>query len=517
MRTLWSLVDNDRILYIKSTVALIAAAALLLPLHPATRRLTRLRDVTLGVCGALSLLCWFNLGHFHFDGYVHYYDQYHYYIGAKYFRELGYTRLYPCTALAMARYQPARASAVARLKIRNLVDNRLEGAEVALAHPDECLQQFSPERWRDFQRDVDFFRSNLSWNTFNEALRDHGYNATPVWGMVGGALANLGPASRDRVLWIGLLDPLLLLAMWGFVLWAFGWRTACVALVFWGCNYPARYWWNGGALLRMDWLFAAVAGVCLVKKERPLTGGFLLGWATLLRIFPGFLVAALLLKIVFACARARTLVVTPAQRRFVLGGALAVALLVPLSAAASGGFSAWRGFVDNSRKHLSTPLTNQMGWKTIVAFDPATSAVVTKDPRLEDPFERWKDARRRTFAARRVVFFIGLVAFLALLGAAAARHDDWMALALGAGLIVVAGDLTCYYYSVLLLFGLLWPRLRLIGAGSAMLAALSCFVPYWLWWDDARFTLISLFCLAFSVAAAVTLLRTPPSAAAPPG
>ena len=53
-------------------------------------------------------------------------------------------------------------------------------------------------------------------------------------------------------------------------------------------NFPSRFYWTGGALLRWDWLFYFVGGICLVKKEHPLLGGFFLGYSTLLRIFPVF-------------------------------------------------------------------------------------------------------------------------------------------------------------------------------------------------------------------------------------
>ena len=74
-------------------------------------------------------------------------------------------------------------------------------------------------------------------------------------------------------------------------LWAFGWRTTCVALAVFATNFPSRFYWTGGAFLRWDWLFYFVGGVCLVKKERNVLGGFFLGYSTLLRIFPVFVSA----------------------------------------------------------------------------------------------------------------------------------------------------------------------------------------------------------------------------------
>ena len=62
-------------------------------------------------------------------------------------------------------------------------------------------------------------------------------------------------------------------------------------------NFPSRFYWTGGAFLRWDWLFYFVGGVCLVKKERTVLGGFFLGYSTLLRIFPLFVFSGPMLVI----------------------------------------------------------------------------------------------------------------------------------------------------------------------------------------------------------------------------
>src|SRR5262249_40076323 len=158
--------------------------------------------------------------------------------------------------------------------------------------------------------------------------------------------------------------PLLMLLMWGAIAWAFGWRVTCVGLLWWGTNYPAQFYWNGGAFLRADWLALAMVGICLTKKGRPAAGGLPLTYSARLRVFPGFIRAALLLKHVAGWIRARRVSVSSELKRFVAGCLVAGAILVPLSLALapSGGLGE---FVANSRKHLDTPLTNNMGLKTV--------------------------------------------------------------------------------------------------------------------------------------------------------
>ena len=44
---------------------------------------------------------------------------------------------------------------------------------------------------------------------------DHGYNATPVWGLLGRLVAGSGPVTEGRILALRLLDPLLLASLSG--------------------------------------------------------------------------------------------------------------------------------------------------------------------------------------------------------------------------------------------------------------------------------------------------------------
>ena len=501
---LWHLIDNDAMMGIKGGLAG-AATALLLWGFWLRRRGTpdahqKWRDRILKGMGVLSLLCWWNLGHFHFDNYLHIWEHYHYYVGAKYFRELGYARLYYCTAVA------DEEAGVHHKDMTNLVTNQLENI-TTLDH-ESCTSRFSPARWESFKHDVAYFRRALGsrWETSKPSvLEDHGYNATPVWGIGGWLLSSLAPASDGYVMFLGIVDSLLLLAMWGFVLWAFGWRATCVAIIYWGTNYPARYFWNGGAFLRMDWLVASVIGICLVKKKHLAGGGAALTYAALLRIFPGFIVVGLILKALARMVRERRWVLSKEHWTFAKGCIAAMLILVPLSSALAGGFDTWvgskteQGFVENSKKHLHTPLTNNMGLKTIVAYEYGKRAFVTRDNSLADPFGRWKDARNHAFERRKIIFAALVVAFMVLLAWAAEKRDDWVALCLGVGLIPVATELTCYYYSICLAFGFLVLVEEEFGYLTTGLAAISCLlVPIWGWYDE-QFTWISLLYVGFAV------------------
>ena len=198
---------------------------------------------------------------------------------------------------------------------------------------------------------------------------------------------------------LALLDPLLLLGAW-LLLWrAFGWRAACVALVFWGTNYPGRFYWNGGSFLRMDWLAAAMAGVALLKLGRPRLAGAALAFSTLLRIFPGALLLGLGVAAAWRFAKERNLKAVREELLVAQGAFLTALVVVPLSFLAAGGFtsarwSAWTEFAQNSRKHLATPLTNNVGLGTLGTWRPSTRGEVLARPGEREPMAAWKDARR---------------------------------------------------------------------------------------------------------------------------
>jgi hypothetical protein len=504
----WYALNDHSITVCKAVIACVGAAVLAWQALSARvtifRRGRRWRDALLVLVAALSCASWLNFGRFHYGPFLHWYELYHYYLGAKY-PELGYTRLYDCTIAAEDQYAHLGPQ-LERLRVRDLTTNELGGAGAALAHPERCTDHFTPERWQEFEADSDFFRNASSWQFWSGALVDHGYNATPVWSLTAGTLASAGPASRDLVGNLGLLDVTLLTAMWAFVGWAFGWRTLCAAMIFWGTEYPGRYWWTGGAFLRTDWLFLTVASVCLLKKQRPMGAGFALGWATLLRIFPAFIGLALVTQVVAAAVRARRLVIAPWLRRFVAGAALAAALLVPLATWRLHGQDSWGAFVRNSQKHLDTPVMNNMGLKSVLAYDADLRAFRTGDGRLADPWQRWKQAQRDTFAKRRPIFWILVAGALVLFGAALATEAPWVALAFGSGLVLIAAQLTSYYLVVLLLLALLDERLRWASAALALAAALSDLIPLWYLHEDDCYVLTSEVWLVLVIALAVGLL-----------
>jgi hypothetical protein len=455
-----------------------------------------------GVAAVVASLTYFNFGAFHFGNYVHTWDTLHYYLGAKYFRELSYDRLYECIAVADAA-DPGLEWRVQRRKITNLRTNVLGSTAEILANPELCTAHFSPDRWRRFTADVAYFRDREAPQRWEDISTDHGFNGTPVWLIAGSSLSNLAPASDRQILGLTLLDPLYFLALVAVIGWAFGVRPLAVALLVFATFFPSRFFWTGGAFLRWDWLFYTAAAVACLKKGRPWLGGMALGYAAMLRVFPGLLAAGPAAAVVAMVLRdgPRAAWRRPevgAHLRFLGGAALAAALLVLVSLGVAGGPGAYRAFLANTEKHQATPLTNHMGLRTVVAYRPAeVGRYLAVDPSI-DPWLRWKEARLAAWHQARPLAALLAAAALFLVGRAASRRPEpWIAAALGTLWIAFAVELTSYYYAFLIVPALLWSEKRGVGIALLALAAFSQWVGLgpalgMPGWRDEQYTLISL-------------------------
>jgi hypothetical protein len=467
------------------------------------------RDRCLIALTALTVFLTLAPSGFDFDRFVHGWDAFHYYMGGKYFRELGYYRLYDCTLIADA--EALGSAAVQQTAVRDLRTNELKPAAEVFRHRDVCKERFTRERWRAFARDVTFFRPLLPPARWLALRTDHGYNPPPTWGLLATPLTNLAPASKAQVTALILLDPLLIGAMSGAIAWAFGWRVMCVALLFFGNNYPANWDWTGGSILRYDWLFAAVTGICVLRRQRFAAAGALLTWGVAIRVFPVLILAAVALGRIERMISERRLALEPGDRRL-LAASLATAVVLFLGATAvAGGLGSWIGFAEKSRIHLATPLVNHAGLRSVLAYDHDLREAMVVDRRNPgDPYVRWREGRHDTFAARAPLFPVLVAAYLALLAVAVRRRPEWVAAVLGAGAIAVVFELTGYYHAILLVLAFLWPLREGVGIGLLSFAALSRLVASLGLARDEIFLLTNLMTLALVVGTTAAFARRDP-------
>jgi hypothetical protein len=533
--TFWSFNwwDNDASSRVEMSLAALALAlvgwGLWLAKKGRPNVFRRLRDWLLACVGLLSFCAYFNFGSFHFGNYFHVWDAFHYYVGSKYFKEMSYDRLYECVAVADSE-DPTLKRRVELRKIMNLRTNMMESTNDILAHPDRCKSHFTPERWESFKQDLAYFRMKHGTKRWEEAQTDHGYNATPVWNIVGSFLANTGPASENQLWWLTRIDPLFIFGIAFMTWWAFGWRVTCISLCVFATCFPCRFYWTGGAFLRWDWLFYFVGGVCLVKKEKPFLGGVFLGYSSLLRVFPSFCLVGPALVVAqqvlgerspdrpwwkpqpFANARELWARIDRRYVRFFAGIALICALLVPVSLVTSNGIASYREFLRNSEKHNKTPLTNYMGLKTVVIYRPSEAGRVLKNDKLEDPWGHWKQVKLKTGDRSAFLLHIAQLAFIVLLWRALRGVEPWVALSMGTMMMAVMFELTCYYYSFMFVVAFLYEKRK--EAGALLLAATAAtgfidwaptkYLPNRLPWDrmkmpqwlDEQYTWMSVFIIA---------------------
>jgi hypothetical protein len=301
------------------------------------------------------------------------------------------------------------------------------------------------------------------------------------------------------------------------IFWAFGLRATALSMLVWGCGYPWAYFWTGGSFARVPWFFMAVAAVCLLKRGFPLLSGFALSWSALLRLFPTALAGGPIAAVVDRFIRRKKIErpwLNATDQRFIAGGILGLVVLIGGSMAVNG-FDAHSQFLSNTFKHAETPLTNHMGLPTMLSYKPGTVGRYTKDDSLEDPWAKWKQRRKETKHDRRWLHGLLLLGMFTLLALAGRRLAEWAVLAGSTILIIGFFELTCYYYSfVVLMAPLAIERLRYSVAMILMVIA-GLLLQFFIGWYDEQYTAETVVVLLALVYILVDLVRDPLPASSP--
>ena len=282
---------------VRGVLAFVAAAAVARDALWGRRYAARSGSVlaVLGLCAPLSLLAFYNLGHPQFYDaqqsrwvFAHYLDLRQYYPTAKYFRELGYTRIYYADLAAELERRGERGSdELATVSVRDL--DSLEPVQVGerTAQIRATRARFSAARWAAYMRDATWFHDAMGSESYLETLLDYGGNATPFWMSIAHLLFAWVDPGDHAFTALGLLDLVLLLGAFAAIGVCFGPRTALVSAIVFGTNDFVMFGTNwSGATLRHDWLAYLALGACALKRERYALGGSFLALATLIRAFP---------------------------------------------------------------------------------------------------------------------------------------------------------------------------------------------------------------------------------------
>jgi hypothetical protein len=417
---------------------------------------------------------------------------FHHYLGAKYSRELAYTRIYACTAVAEV--ELGRSTKVRGRKVRDLRDNLLKPASEIGVFSDRtgCKRRFTNTRWTEFVQDVSWFRSAMQDGYWRAVQTDFGFNASPVWIMTGKAFASLHRADNAFFEILSFADVALDLGMFALLYWAFGARVTAVGAAFWSANGTSDFHWVGGAFLRQDWLFLLVASICLLRKRRPHLAGASLMWASLLRIVPAVFFVGWAIGIVAWAIRHRRLHVE--HRRLLVGSGIAFLILVPASVAVAGP-DAYPEFFSRMSVYETTPFVDKMGLETVLVHDWAGRMRFMRDDTLDDPAQRWVSEWNARYRGLRVIRW-GLVALILAWTVWTLRRINllWISQVLALPLVMALASLPNYYYACFLISAVLVrlrsqlaPVILATSAGSQIL-----WLSYY-WLDDKYAALSWLF------------------------
>jgi hypothetical protein len=287
----------------------------------------------------------------------------HYYTGAKYVGEVGYEGLYEALTAALAEIYGEERLAGAVTTVRRLDGKGFTSPRDALAAFERKRGRWEPGRWASFVEDVRFLDGSLKrysdedplghWRT---VLRDHGYNASPLYTALASAVAKAVPLRGGGLLLLCSLDALLLSGVFVLLAAVFGVSGAVFAFLFF-CSSWEMLSYVTWAFLRFDWLFALTLAVFLLSRRRFFLAGFFWGIAAVLRIFPGVLALFfLLLWIMGDRGRASG---RGERSPFIAGGFLGTVSSVVFSSAALTVFaglpflSPWREFLRRISLHAA--------------------------------------------------------------------------------------------------------------------------------------------------------------------
>jgi len=457
-------------LYLKRIKLLVAAAtALLLLLRhlkvPWTLERTRYVGL-LAILAALSVVVYLNFFAFHGERtFVHLHDVAHYYLGAKYYGELGSHDLY--TAMLRAESE-SYEDHFKSIEARDLESYELVHIRALLGKSDPVKAAFSPEGWAGFRRDVAYFREALG-PQYAAVLRDHGFNASPLWALFGGALARLvPPASGEGIFLLTLLDPLLLVGLVAALRWAFGLEAMLLSLIYLCVLFGAGFGWTGGGLLRTPWLVASVGAVCCLRRRHYATAGALLAGASLLRVFPAFFALPLLFRAIEIARRRRS--VPRRYLTFFASFLLASVVLFGLTGLLPRGLHHWSDFRFRLASHVDVVAPNLVGLTQILAYPSGPDDIT---------LEGFRELKARREAIHRVALWVAFLPLLALVARAAPRERDVSACALAVPLVFVSLNLASYYYAFLVILVLVHrhdrERLALLFAAEAASYSLMLF------------------------------------------
>jgi hypothetical protein len=379
---------------------------------------------------ALSVANFFNFGLLRGGRHVNNWEQFHFFLGSKYLKELRYDKIYEA-AIAVAREE--RIAHAEPLKYRDLTTFNMRRTLLSSRRETEARKRFTPERWREFCRDVGFlYRAAY--------LRDHGNTGSPAWAVVAGLFTQTLPLNNAATRVFGSLDLLLLGILFVVVGKTFGKRSLALTMTV-GLSVPLVYHSLGGSILRMDWLFALGMSLCLFERGRFRTAGVFLGYAVASKVLAAAMV--LPLGLLFLAQAVRERHIDRDHLRYMLFALIGLTSFVVLSALYFADIELWRDYASRiyenfqadyfRRQHSFRDLFLQTVHSPSSAWQLVPDQIAAADRTVSI------DQVRGGFVAAQILLIAGLV-FVAT------RNPVRVAFALGPLLIFVLLATNRYYW-----------------------------------------------------------------------
>jgi len=431
---------------------------------------------------------------------------FHYYLGSKYYKELGHQDIYAAVLAADDDYQErVRAQGgekeEGRLKRSWRRIKKARDLRTYTVRPRKDLVErfdrsaFTEERLRELGRDSRFLKRYMGFGNpgWAQCFTDLGFNPAPPWTVIGTPLANLVPTKWPWFWLVSNSDLALYLLAFGLIWWAFGLRVAAVMTLWLNCAQLNEARFTGG-FLQYDWLVSCLASVAFYRRGFYRSAGVALSWGAMTRVFPGFLVFPIGLKILGAIGGIDS---SPHEDRdriswapflgriqrshwnFGIAFTLACALLFGASCVTGRGLQNWGDWVEKIANHSTThPITSsqRVGVGRMAVHQPRPMkgkwADVPLWKRIATPKNKYrfwstisgKSRDEKIALSQPRKRFLQLLALPFLLLALLRRKDtDGMILMLFG--VFIAVTVSRYYAST-------WALLFALGAASASVTAL---------------------------------------------
>ncbi len=401
--------------------------------------------------------------------YAHRYDTFHYLLHPRYYDELNYQDLYTCAIEVLSPQVIPNDSRIRDLRTYQMV--RTAGLREQKLCPRE---NFSADRWERWRTDLKVFTDTPGGeNVLKRAIRDRGYNGTPIHAAVSGFLADKIPLTIATHNLLPLLDVMMVSTMLFSAAAAFGWRIGLLFALSVFAMAADRFGIIGGSWFRYAWFAALTIGIAALRRANYAWAGIMITLSALLNVFPAVFAVGVVIRGLVTCFQERRIV--PRYRRFAIAATITALIGIGVGALPARHFDNYTGWIINMEQHNSERF---QGFGTGLKFPFVYRGGNTLDQ------DRVRESERRAlFHQNRKAYYplAALLLGLAFAFAIRTRDDVEAATVLGFTIFFCFLGTVGYYFACanLLVLGL-YRRARLPG-GVILLALwfVSNFLAHW--------------------------------------